>query len=170
MNGFYRFIENLRDDPRACQVAAQFKRQGADLRRVFAALTVYSENRSMAGERKRRGMQHRAIVNRGVRDGGLSPDVARWMLDRGELAYSTAGLPRTHNVDSLVSLHIYLEVTIGRHVTLGELADLIEAANKALRIKPFVVDPETIGHELRRYRKKNSAFIKILTDDIISGL
>jgi hypothetical protein len=170
MDRFGRFIENLRDNPRACQVAARFKREGVELRRVFAELMVYAENRSMAPERKRRGKQHRKEINRSVRENGLSPDVARWLLDRGELAFSTAGLSRVHNVDSLVSLHIYLELKSGRHVTFSELAYLIEAANRALGLRPYDVAVETIAHELRRYRQKNSRFIKILTDDISNRL
>jgi hypothetical protein len=170
MDVFERFIENLRDNPRACEVAARLKRQGVDLGRVFVELKVYAENRSMASERTRRGKQHRQIVNRGVRENGLSKDVARWLLDRGELAHSTAGLSRVHNVDSLVGLHIYLERKTGRRVSYSELAYLIEAANRALGLKPYDVAVETIAHELRRYRQKNSRFIKILTDDIISRL
>ena len=92
------------------------------LRRVFAELMVYAENRSIAPERKRRGKKHREIVNRSVREHGLAPEVARWMLDRSELAHSTNGLSRVHNVDSLAGLVIYLEAVTARRVTMSELA------------------------------------------------
>jgi hypothetical protein len=172
MDGFERFIENLRDNPRASEVAARLKRQGVDLRRVFAALTVYAENRSIAPERKRRGKQHREIVNRGVRNGGMAPEVARWLLDRGELAHSTVGFSRAHNVDSLAWLVLYLEAVTAKHVSASELAYLVEAANRALELKPFDVDPETIGRELRRYRqnKNNHPFLEILRKDVLRNL
>jgi hypothetical protein len=163
---FEQFIENLRDDPRACLVAARLKRQGVSLRRVFAELMVYGQNRTIAPERKRRGKRHREIVNRAARKGGLAPEVSQWLLDRSELAHSTDGLGRVHNTDSLASLHCYLELKTGRRVTMSSLAYLIESANRALRLKPFDVDPETIGRELRRHRQKNPRFIQILEQDI----
>jgi hypothetical protein len=172
MDRFPVFVEQLQGDPRACRVAVEFKRQGVDLRRVFAELTVYAENRSIAPERKRRGKQYREIVNRGKRESGLAPEVARWLLDRGELAHSTKGFSRVHNVDSLAGLVMYLEAVTARRVTMSELAYLIEGANRALGLKPFDVDPEVIGRELRRHRqnKNNHPFLEILQNHVLRSL
>jgi hypothetical protein len=167
---FLSFIEQLQSDPRACRVAVQFKRQGVNLRQVFAGLTVYAENRSVAPERKRRGKADRQIINRGVRENGLAPEVARWFLDRSELAHSTDGLSRAHNTDSLASVVIYVEAITGRRMTMSALAYLVEASNRALGRKPFDVDPETIGRELRRHKEKNHLFLQILKNDIIRKL
>ena len=56
------------EPPRACQVAAQLQREGADLWRVFTELVAYTKGPSMAAERKKRGKQIRNIINRGVRN------------------------------------------------------------------------------------------------------
>lgn len=177
MDPFVRFIECLLEDsagpgelPRACQIAAQLQREGVDLRRVFTELTVYAKGPSMAPDRKKRGVQTRNIINRGVRKNGLAPEVARWLLDRSELAHATDGLTRFHNVDSLAGLHIYLELVTGRRVTISELTFLIESANRALRLRPYDVDPNTIAHELRRHRQKHPRFLKILRDHITQTL
>jgi len=177
MNEFPRFIECLLKDsaepgepPRACQVAAQLQREGVDLRRVFVELTVYARGPSMTADRKKRGKATRAIINRGARNHGVQPEIARWLLDRSELAHQTDGLSKVHNVDSLAGLHIYLELRTRRRVTMSELAFLIEAANRALRIRPYDVDPNTIAHELRRHRQKNSRFLKILRHHIETNL
>jgi len=167
---FLSFIEHLQSDPRACRVAVQFKRRGVNLRQVFAGLAVYAQSRTVAPERKRRGKADRQIINRGARENGLAPEVARWLLDRSELAHSTNGLTRVHNVDSLASVVLYVEAVTGQRMTMSSLAYLAEAANRALGRKPFDVDPETIGRELRRHKEKNPIFLQILKTDILSKL
>jgi hypothetical protein len=171
---FQRFVDYLSDHPEACEVAARLRREGTDLHRVFAALMVYVEGRSIAKERKKRGKTLRGIVNRGVRDHGVSPEVGRWLLDRAELAHATDGLGLVHNLDSLAWSHIYLELVTGRRVTMGELAYLVQGANHALgrqpKGQPSYVDPNAIGHELRRYRQKNPRFIQMLRADISRNL
>jgi hypothetical protein len=163
---FELFLEYLSGHPEACEVGARLTRDGADLHRVFSALIVYIEGWSIAGDRKKRGKAHRAIVNAGVRKHGVSPEVGRWLLDRAELAHATNGLGQVRNLDSLAWLQLYLGHVTGRRVTMGELAYLVEAANHALGRKATYVDPNTIAHELRRHRQKNPRFIQILKSDV----
>ncbi len=170
MERFERFICYLSEYEDACRVAARLQREGVNLPRVLAELAIYVEGRSISAERRKRGKQFRAIVNRGARKNGLAPAVASWLLDRSELAHATHGLGQVHNIDSLASLHIYLELQTGRRVTMSELAFLVEAANWALGRKPTTVDPNTIGRELRRHKQKNPRFISMLRENIASRL
>jgi hypothetical protein len=170
MEQFRSFLEYLASRQDACEVAARFQREGVNLRRVFGALVVYVEGRSVADKRKKNAKQFRGIVNMGVRQHGVSPDVGRWLLDRAELAYATNGLGLLHNIDSLAWLSLYLEKVTDRRVTMSEMAYLVEGANHALGRKPSYVDPDTISHELRRHRKKNPRFIQILKEDIARNL
>ena len=170
MDSFVRFIEELQGDPRACGIGAQLKRDGVNLRHLFADLTIYSQGRSMAADRVKRGKQHRAIINRAVRENGLRPEYGRWLLDRGELAHATNGLTRVHNVDALAGAVIYTEAVTRRKLPMSSLAFLVECANRALNLKPFDVDPETIGRELRRHKEKNGRFLEILKADILDKL
>jgi hypothetical protein len=163
-----RFVEYLRDNEEPCKVAARLHREDVDLRRVFVELTVYLEGRSVVRERQKRSKEYLKIVNKSVRDYGVSPAVAEWLRARGELAHATSGLARVHNVDSLGALHIYLEWKTGRKVTMSELAYLLDAANWALGRKPLVSDPKNLQHELRRWRKNHPRFVKILAADIQS--
>jgi hypothetical protein len=167
---FQRFLEYLSGHKEACRIGAQLHREGADLHRAFGALIVYVEGRSIADKRKKSSKQLRGIVNLGVRQHGVSPEVGRWILDRAELAYATNGLGLLHNIDSLAWLQLYLERVASRRVTMSEIAYLVEAANYALDRKPTYVDPNTIGHELRRHRQKNPRFIQILKADISRNL
>jgi type II secretory pathway component PulM len=165
---FRRFIEYMLGNEEACRVAAELQRQGADLLRVFVELRVYVEGHSVAGERRKRGNEVAKIVNRGVREHGVAPEVGRWLRDRAELAHATNGLSKVHNVDSLLAAHIYLESVADRKVTISEMAHLVDAVRYALGRRPAVSDPDVIRHELARHRKKNARFVKILTHDICS--
>jgi hypothetical protein len=171
MDKFERFIGYLADHPEACEVGARLKREGVDLRKVFAATVTYIQGRTIAAERKKRGKATRAIINEGVRDHGVSSAVGRWLLDRAELAHAVNGLGLVHNLDSLAWLHLYLESVTRRRVAMGELAYLVQAANHALRRRqPTYVDPNSLAHELRRYKKKNPRFLEILKADIARNL
>src|SRR5262249_26011519 len=166
-----RYITYLLSDADASVVGARLHRDGVKLLHVFAWLRVYIEGRSIVSERRRHGKQHRKIVNKGVRDYGLSPDVGRWLLDRGDVAHSPAGFSRVHNLDSLLYTHIYLEVCTRRRVSMTELAELVNATNYALgRGKSIPVDPVELGRELRRHRQRHAKFIKSLKADIASKL
>jgi hypothetical protein len=167
---FERFIDYLRGNEEPCKVAARLHREGVDLRRVFVELRVYVEGRTIAGERRKRGKEDLKIISKGVRDHGVSPAVGEWLRARAELAHSTNGFSRVHNVDSLGSLHIYLELRSGRKVTMSELAYLLDAANCALGRKPLVSDPKNLQHELARWRKNFPGFVRILIADIKSKL
>jgi hypothetical protein len=163
---FQRFIEYLLACEEPCGVAARLQREGVDLLRLFIELRVYVEGRSVSSERRRRGNETAKIINRGVRD-GVSPAVGRWLLDRAALAHATNGFNRVRNIDSLAAVHIYMELRAGRRVTSTELAHLLDATYYGLGRKT-VADSVEIGRELRRHRKKNAAFLKILKDDIAS--
>jgi hypothetical protein len=165
-----RFIDYLIVNEEPCKVAAQLHREGVDLLRVFVELRVYVEGRSIATDRRKRARQDLNIINRGVRDNGVAPWVGQWLRDRNELARSVDGLGRVHSVDSLGSCHIYLEERTKRKVSMSELAYLCDATNWALGRKPAVADPKNMQHELARWRKKNPAFIRVLTTDIKSKL
>jgi hypothetical protein len=167
-----RFVEHLRDNEEPCKVAARLHREGVDLRRVFAELMVYVEGRPIVLERRKRGKEHLKIVNKGVRDHGVSPAVGKWLRARAELAHSTNGLSRVHNVDSLGALHIYLELKTRRKVSMSDLAYLADAANSALgrKVDGGVTEPKNLQHELARWRKNNPRFVEILTADIKSKL
>lgn len=174
MDKFNKFIGVLAAHPEACEVAARLKRDGADLVRTFTALVVYIEGRSIAGERKQRGKRTAAIINKGVREHGVSPAVGRWLMNRAQLAHATNGLGIVHNLDSLMWAHLYLEMATGRRVSHGELAYLVQAASEALgrrpKGSPAYIDPNAIAHSLRRYRSKNARFIEILRQDIQRNL
>ena len=104
-----------------------------------------------------------------MRDGGVAPEIGRWLRDRFELAHSTNGLSRVRNLDSLLSAHVYLEARTGRRVTMTELTHLLNATYSGLGRKTMA-DSVEVGRELRRHRQKNSKFLKILTDEIRSRL
>lgn len=172
MDRFERFRNYLLGHPEACQVAARLVRDGVSFPQVFKALVVYAEGWSIAEGRKKRGQADRAIVNRGVRENGVSPELGRWLIARAELAHATNGLGRVHNTDSLIWLHTYLEVVTGRRITMSELAYLIEAGNHALGRRPVDVDPKSVEAELRRHRsqKENALFLKLIREDISKNL
>jgi hypothetical protein len=167
---YERFLEYLAGHPEASEVGARLKREGADLHRVFSALVVYIEGRSVADERKKRGKTTRTIINAGVRQHGVSPAVGRWLLDRAELAHATNGLGHVQNLDSIVWTHLYLEHVTGRPISMGELAYLVQAALHALGRRPkgeaVYTDPNSLAHAIRRYRTRNKAFLEILIADI----
>ncbi len=167
---FWRFIGSLRAHEERSKVAAQLQREGVDLLRVFVELRVYTEGRPIAGERRKRGKQDLNIINEGVRKHGVAPEIGGWLRDRAELAHSIDGLSRVHNVDSLAAAHIYMQERTGRQVTMGELAYLVDATNRALKRQPDFSDPKNLQHELARWRKNNPRFVTILTKHIKSKL
>src|SRR6267378_3058298 len=138
---FGRFIASLLAHDERSKVAAQLQREGVDLLRVFVELRIYVEGRSIAPERRKREKQDLNIINEGVREHGVAPGIGVWLRDRNQLARSVNGLGRVHNVDSLGALHIYLELRTRRKVTMSELAYLLDAANRALRLQPDYADP-----------------------------
>lgn len=169
---FTRFIEYLLADDQDSETAARLQRESVDLGRVFAWLCLYVnvEGHSIVPERKKRGKNDAAIVNKGVREFGLTPEVGRWLQNRVELAHSVNGFSRVHNADALAAAHFYLELRTGRQVTIRELSILVEATNYALDQKPVIVDSQTIGRELNRHRQKNTEFLKLLKEDIERNL
>jgi len=165
---FARFVEYLLADGEDSETAVRLQREGVDLLRMFGWLRVYvnAEGRSIAPERKKRGKSDRAIVNKGVREYGLTPEVGRWLQNRMELAHSVNGVSRVHNVDALAAAHIYLKLCTHRQVTIRELGVLVEATNYALDQKPVIVDSQTIGRALQRHRQNHPEFLKLLKEDI----
>jgi len=168
---FKRFIEHLLAFKEPCKVAAQLQREGVDLLRVFVELRVYTEGRTIAGERRKRKKQDLNIINEGVRKHGVAPGTGAWLRDRNELARSVDGLGRVHNVDSLAGAHIYLELRTGRRVTMKELGYLVDATYWGLG-KKTTADEIELGRELRRHRQRpeNVNFLKILKDHIRNTL
>jgi hypothetical protein len=167
---FARYIGSLLAHEKRAKVAAQLQREGVDLKRVFVALRVYAEGRSIATERRSRGKQTSNIINEGVRKHGLAPEVGGWLRNRAKLAYAIDGLSRTHCVDSLGFAVIYMQERTKRRITMSELAYLLDATNWALGRQPEFSDPKNLQHELARWRKNNPRFVKILTADIKSKL
>jgi hypothetical protein len=163
---FRKFVAYLMENEQAKAVAVRIQKDGIDLHYVFRVLCLYCSGQSVAGERKQRERAFKNIVNKGARDYGVAPELAQHFLSRANAAHSVEGIARVHCVDAIGILQIEIEVRTERKPSSGELALLIDGARAALSLKPTIADPKNVERELRRWRKANPRFVKLVEKEV----